>query len=170
MAVEPSPGNHWRVCSEEWWHYEVKARAEAFARAAAEQGARGEFGVHDDNMTPPEGGLMERSDLTGGFRLVTCRRPDWLTVYPVRWEEERAGLWQFGESVAVSGPDGEASPGLFAKLDTLLNRAVNRLASEADGLTCHARVGWLIRAGTLTVCLRIDGLGANPEEVPDAHG
>lgn len=164
--VQASEGNPFRPTCWEWWQYEVEARVRAFAREAAERGARDEFGVYPADLPTPEGreyvpwGDVDR----GPFALVECRRSDWLAAVEVlRWEE-RPGLWQFNEwagaGIGAGAVDDESTPrlGLFAKLDTLLQRLVNRLAFEAGGLCAWVRVGFCLRAGQLTIGLKIDAL------------
>lgn len=153
IGANISPGNPCVACAWEWWQYEIDARMQLFAKAAAERGRAGAFGVYTNDMPNSEGTGAALSLLSdrGEFRLVACVRPDWLTVEVLRWEDTPR-LWQFNESVAL----GERN--LYTKLDTTLYRLVNRLAFEADGLRCFARVGWAIRAGGMTVGLKIDAL------------
>ncbi len=165
--VKASEGNPHRATCWEWWQYEVEARARVFAREAAERGANGEFGVYPNDLPTPEGGEYVPGGLVdrGPFVLVACKRTDWLAgVEVLRWEE-RPGLWQFNEWMgtgigATDWTGDEATPrvGLFAKLDMMLQRAVNRVAFEANGLCAWVRLGFCIRAGQLTIGFKIDAL------------
>jgi hypothetical protein len=128
MTRATSAGNPHLACSEEWWHFEVAARMQAYARGedrtASHARARG--------------------------------RTDWLAVEVVRWEDKPSNFWDFHEALALGqddGPDG-TGVGLFQKLNRLLQVVVDRLAVEADGIGYTATVGWIIRAGQLTIGVR----------------
>ena len=164
------PRNPFSAGCDDWWRFEIGRRLHAHATAAAELGATGRFGVFVTDMPSAEGGFYRPLPVDGDkgdFVLVTCNRSDWLEASVSVRNEARINLWQFAETVALSAGESVSgvSDGLLSKLDVLLRRAVNRLAFEADGLRCFARVGLsgggCPGAESLTVGIKIDSLQSN---------